>query len=151
MGVDWPISEFFLNGGGGNDVLVGNAGNDTLTGGAGADHFLFNTALGTTNVDRITDFARGVDKIVLGDDVFTALTAGAFTSAMFRKGIGVTSASTSAFFSIPPSAHCTTTRTAAEPAQPYSLRCWQGRARSVRSGIRILWLCRNRRAMPTLF
>jgi Ca2+-binding RTX toxin-like protein len=85
-----------LNGSGGNDVLTGNAGNDTLTGGAGADQFLFNAALRATNVDRITDFASGVDKIVLDDDIFTSLTPGTFTFAMFRKGAGVTSASTSA-------------------------------------------------------
>lgn len=65
-----------LSGGIGNDILRGSAGADTLTGGAGADQFVFYAALGATNVDRITDFAHGVDKIVLDDDIFTTLSPG---------------------------------------------------------------------------
>jgi Ca2+-binding RTX toxin-like protein len=63
-----------LSGGAGNDTLTGGAGNDTLTGGSGSDRFLFNTALPTARVDRITDF-RGIsdDKIVLAKSVFSAL------------------------------------------------------------------------------
>src|SRR4028118_1977342 len=63
-----------LSGGAGNDTLTGGAGNDTLTGGSGTDRFLFNTALPTAGVDRITDF-RGIsdDKIVLAKSVFSAL------------------------------------------------------------------------------
>jgi len=63
-----------LSGGAGNDTLSGGAGNDTLTGGSGSDRFLFNTALPTAGVDRITDF-RGIsqDKIVLDKSVFSAL------------------------------------------------------------------------------
>ncbi len=92
-----------LYGGAGNDTLVGNGGNDTLNGaagadtmigGAGADRFVFNTALGASNIDRVTDFAHGVDKIVLDDDIFTALSTGSLTTAMFRKGAGVTTAAT---------------------------------------------------------
>ncbi|NBZ89453.1 calcium-binding protein [Stagnihabitans tardus] len=63
-----------LEGRGGNDTLVGGLGADTLVGGqgldlltgnAGADWFVFGTPDG--NVDRITDFARGVtpDRIVV--------------------------------------------------------------------------------------
>jgi Ca2+-binding RTX toxin-like protein len=84
-----------LNGGSGDDTIIGGAGNDVLTGGSGADGFVFDAALGAGNIDRIMDFASGIDKIVLDDDIFTALTAGTFTSAMFRKGAGVTTASTS--------------------------------------------------------
>ena len=62
-----------LSGGAGNDTLSGGAGNDTLTGGAGSDRFLFNTALATAGVDRITDFSIPHDKIVLDKSVFSAL------------------------------------------------------------------------------
>ncbi len=53
-----------LNGGLGNDILVGGLGNDT---------FAFNTALSTTNVDTISDFLRGADKIGLSTVIFTKL------------------------------------------------------------------------------
>ena len=53
--------------------IAGGAGNDTLAGGAGADRFVFNQEPGSTNVDRLTDFATGADRIVLDGDVFTAL------------------------------------------------------------------------------
>ena len=62
-----------LNGGAGNDTLVGGLGNDTLTGGTGADNFVFDAALGPINMDRITDFQVGVDKIELSALVFSAL------------------------------------------------------------------------------
>jgi Ca2+-binding RTX toxin-like protein len=57
----------------GNDTLNGERGNDTLTGGIGSDRFLFNTALATAGVDRITDFSISNDKIVLDRSVFSAL------------------------------------------------------------------------------
>ena len=42
---------------GGNDMLNGGAGKDVLVGGLGNDQFVFNTALNaSTNVDTITDF-----------------------------------------------------------------------------------------------
>jgi len=62
-----------LYGGSGNDTLNGGAGNDTLTGGSGSDRFLFNTAVATAGVDRITDFSIPHDKIVLDKSVFSAL------------------------------------------------------------------------------
>jgi Ca2+-binding RTX toxin-like protein len=73
-----------LNGGGGSDTLNGGLGNDTLTGGNGLDIFLFDTALGVSNVDTITDFNLTQDKIRLDDDIFSALSsigAGNFVSA----------------------------------------------------------------------
>ena len=49
---------------------MGGTGNDTLTGGAGADKFVFASALNSlTNVDTITDFVSGTDKLVLDDSV----------------------------------------------------------------------------------
>jgi len=72
-----------LSGGAGNDTLVGGAGNDVLTGGDGADRFVFDTALGTSNVDTIKDFLTGTDKVVLSAKVF-----GKFTGS--RVGIAIT-------------------------------------------------------------
>ena len=42
-----------------------------MTGGSGADKFVFDTALGGTNLDVIKDFVTGLDKLVLDDDIFT--------------------------------------------------------------------------------
>ena len=77
-----------LVGNGGNDTLVGGDGADTLTGGTGADGFRFDSPLGSTNVDRVTDFntSQG-DLIQLENAVFTALTTtGALASTAFMVG-----------------------------------------------------------------
>jgi serralysin len=66
-----------LLGGAGTDVLVGGAGNDTLTGGSGADTFRFDTALNVnTNLDTITDFVSGTDKISLSKSIFKSIAKG---------------------------------------------------------------------------
>jgi Ca2+-binding RTX toxin-like protein len=62
----------FITGNSGNDTLNGALGNDTLTGGLGSDRFVFNTKLGATNIDTITDFTNG-DKITLAGSIFTKL------------------------------------------------------------------------------
>ena len=76
-----------LSGGDGNDALSGGDGNDTLTGGAGVDTFLFNSPINAlTNIDVITDFGLGNDKINLentGAGLFNALPAGALAAAAF--------------------------------------------------------------------
>jgi serralysin len=59
-----------LIGGAGSDTLTGGAGNDTLTGGAGSDSFVFNSSIAVTNVDNISDFAVGTDKIKLSQAIF---------------------------------------------------------------------------------
>ncbi len=75
-----------------SDTFIGNGGNDTLTGGAGADFYEFgnvhtqtvkganttpqrykDVATALTGKDTITDFKSGTDKIVLHDDLFSAL------------------------------------------------------------------------------
>ena len=67
----------------GNDTLAGGDGNDTLWGGNGADSFVFRE-FGTANVDRISDFASGSDKIVLDASAMAALGA----SGNFAAGDG---------------------------------------------------------------
>lgn len=62
-----------LDGGIGNDTLIGGSGRDTLTGGAGDDRFVFNTAGSPANIDLITDFTSGADKLVLSAGVFSNL------------------------------------------------------------------------------
>ena len=63
-----------ITGNQGNNTLDGRAGSDTLTGGDGADVFLFDTMLSAAGIDLISDFAVGIDKIRLDDDVFAAFT-----------------------------------------------------------------------------
>jgi Ca2+-binding RTX toxin-like protein len=72
-----------LIGGLGNDFLNGGVGMDVLTGGGGTDSFVFNTALSATNIDRITDFARGSDKILLDNAIFSAIAGVSLTAAGF--------------------------------------------------------------------
>jgi Ca2+-binding RTX toxin-like protein len=62
-----------LQGGQGNDILRGALGTDTLTGGAGSDAFRFETPLDPQlNIDTITDFVSGVDRMELSASIFTA-------------------------------------------------------------------------------
>jgi len=73
----------------GANTINGGAGNDTLTGNAGADSFAFTTALGAANIDAITDFAVGIDKIRLagaGGEPFAALASGALAAGAFVIG-----------------------------------------------------------------
>ncbi|WP_050994498.1 calcium-binding protein [Sinorhizobium fredii] len=63
-----------IKGESGNDKLNGGAGNDILVGGSGNDVFVFTSALGSTNVDRITDFNVPYDSVHLDNAVFTKLT-----------------------------------------------------------------------------
>ena len=68
------------------DIIYGGAGADVMTGGAGADKFTFasgSESVGTTAIDRITDFVAGTDKIVLDDG-----------SGSFFAGISLTTTTT---------------------------------------------------------
>jgi len=82
-----------LVGGAGADVITGGAGRDQLTGGAGADQFRFDLAASASNLDTITDFVSGTDKLMLSVKIFMALgtKAGAVTSAQFVQGADLTS------------------------------------------------------------
>jgi Ca2+-binding RTX toxin-like protein len=79
-----------LIGNAGSNVLDGRAGNDVLSGQRGADRFAFSTALGVTNVDRITDFSAAADTILLDDAVFSGLAPGALSTGAFKKGPAAT-------------------------------------------------------------
>jgi Ca2+-binding RTX toxin-like protein len=86
-GADLLVGDALANtllGNSGNDTLKGGLGKDVFYGGLGADSFVFDTALSTSNTDTIKDFQRGIDKLVLDDDIFkvftrkTAVSAGNF-------------------------------------------------------------------------
>jgi Ca2+-binding RTX toxin-like protein len=63
-----------LTGEAGNDSLFGGLGNDSLTGGAGSDAFVFDSTPNTrNNLDRISDFVSGTDKIQFAKAIFTNL------------------------------------------------------------------------------
>jgi hypothetical protein len=81
-----------LLGKGGADVLSGGNGSDKLSGGKGADAFVFDAALTAANIDTVTDFVSGSDKLRLDDDVFTALGTGALPGTAFRAGAGLSAA-----------------------------------------------------------
>jgi serralysin len=75
-----------LQGNAGANVITGGSGADILTGNGGKDVFVFNTALGAGNVDRITDFRVGQDKIGLDHTVFSALQPGNLAADAFSIG-----------------------------------------------------------------
>ena len=66
-----------ITGNAAGNLLAAGLGNDSLTGADGADLFVFDTAVDAiTNVDTITDFNPGIDKLLLDDALFTRLVAG---------------------------------------------------------------------------
>lgn len=75
-----------LTGGGGDDHLSGGAGSDTLKGGDGSDTFVFDSALGVTNFDKISDFSAADDSISLSQSIFTEIADGALSSSVFVVG-----------------------------------------------------------------
>ncbi len=78
-----------LIGNSGANVLTGGAGNDILTGGLGNDAFVFNAALGSSNVETITDFSNrsGNDDVIrLENGIFTALAStGVLAATAFKN------------------------------------------------------------------
>jgi Ca2+-binding RTX toxin-like protein len=91
-----------LAGDGDNRIIDGNGtvvvhvgtGDNTITGGPGTDRFIFESAL-TGQVDRITNFTPGVDKIVLSQTDFAGIgpVGHALAAADFRFGAHPTTAS----------------------------------------------------------
>ena len=83
-----------ISGAAGNDTINGGLGNNMLTGGAGADKFVFNTALSSSNIDTITDFAHGADKIQLARSIMTNVgVVGVLKSADFKLSTATLDAS----------------------------------------------------------
>ncbi|WP_442582830.1 VCBS domain-containing protein [Mesorhizobium sp. ASY16-5R] len=66
------------------NTINGGAGSDVLTGLGGSDSFVFSTALGATNVDKITDFTVARDKILLDHAIFSMLAVGALDASAFK-------------------------------------------------------------------
>jgi Ca2+-binding RTX toxin-like protein len=82
--LDGDAGNDILSGNDGADILSGGTGNDTMTGGVGADRFIFDTALNaTTNFDIITGLSS-IDRLVLDQDIFTAI-GPSFTIDEFRS------------------------------------------------------------------
>jgi serralysin len=66
------------------NTITGASGSDTLTGGKGSDSFVFNAALGSGNIDKITDFNVTADTMRLEGSVFTGLADGPLVSRNFE-------------------------------------------------------------------
>ncbi|WP_284164501.1 calcium-binding protein [Frigidibacter sp. SD6-1] len=85
---DWLSGNAAANrliGGAGDDTLIGGAGNDALMGGLGSDAFVFDTAIGSGNVDTITDFSVVDDTIWLDNAVMGGLgSAGSMAAGLFE-------------------------------------------------------------------
>lgn len=82
-----------IDGGSGDDTLNGGLGADVLAGGAGKDVFVFNTAIGSGNIDRIESFSVADDTIWLENDgVFLGLAAGKLAAGAFNTGTVATQA-----------------------------------------------------------
>jgi len=91
-----------LKGGKGNDLIIGNAGNDfiyggagkdILTGGSGSDTFIFNTTPNkSSNIDTLTDFSSGVDKLQFDKAIFKSIgSTGTLNADAFYANAGATS------------------------------------------------------------
>lgn len=68
-----------ITGNAANNIISGGLGNDTLTGGAGNDVFVID-AVGSSNVDVITDFVSGQDNIKLTDAMFDIVFSAGFVA-----------------------------------------------------------------------
>lgn len=79
-----------VNGGSGDDLVDGGTGRDLLSGGSGDDTFVFDTRLGSSNVDTITDFDADDDSILLSTSVFKELipSLGHLAEDQFHAGAG---------------------------------------------------------------
>lgn len=83
-----------IDGAAGNDTLNGGLGADTLIGGAGKDFFVFNSKLGTGNIDTLVNYNVADDTIRLENNgIFTALTrTGTLAVTAFTTGSAASTA-----------------------------------------------------------
>ncbi|MER8423283.1 calcium-binding protein [Mesorhizobium sp. M1403] len=75
-----------IQGNAGVNVIKGGGGTDILTGNGGDDAFVFNSALGAGNIDRITDFNKAQDEVQLDHVIFAGLKLGGLSSDAFFAG-----------------------------------------------------------------
>jgi len=79
-------------GGSGNDSISGGLGRDKLRGDEGSDRFIFDTGKvfnsDTIGSDRMIDFKRGEDKIVLDQTTFTQISIRLFDSRVTFSSVG---------------------------------------------------------------
>ena len=64
---------------GGDDHIYGKGGSDVLSGGSGRDRFVFDTAIGGGDVDRLIDYSSRDDRIYLDNSIFTKLGSGSLS------------------------------------------------------------------------
>ncbi|MFA6178099.1 MAG: M10 family metallopeptidase C-terminal domain-containing protein [Candidatus Methylopumilus sp.] len=76
-----------LSGSTGDDSLLGGEGLDTLWGGSGSDVFVFDSYISfQNNIDVISDFEVGIDKIYLDMGVYQQLATGSLADEAFNTG-----------------------------------------------------------------
>jgi Ca2+-binding RTX toxin-like protein len=86
--IDLTGNEFgqTILGNNGDNKINGAGGSDLLKGYGGHDAFVFNTALGKYNIDKIADFDVSRDKIYLDHGIFAGLQKGALATGDFHIG-----------------------------------------------------------------
>lgn len=75
-----------IHGNQGANRLDGKNASDTLFGHGGADVFAFTTDLGPANIDKLMDFASGMDRFALNLAAFAGLSIGPLSASAFARG-----------------------------------------------------------------
>ncbi|MGF9756158.1 calcium-binding protein [Microvirga sp. 0TCS3.31] len=98
--LDGGVGNDRLNGGDGDDLLIGGLGQDRLTGGSGSDTFSFTLkGMKGGNVDVVTDFKAGEDKIKLsGPNLSGFKESGFLAEKAFHVGVQARDGDTRVFY-----------------------------------------------------